>query len=125
MLSTRVAGDITTPVGKAHFTIECKKEKDGTWIRLLKVGAAEMVDSVHQGWRTCCFTSFPNFCKELKSRFTHVDAGLHFNCTKEKENNFNYLLYTRWHPLDRVIVSLDNFAKAFTPDNMLEALRIE
>ncbi len=39
---TRVAGDITTPVGsKFPFTIECKKEKDGTWIRLLRYGQVE------------------------------------------------------------------------------------
>ncbi|UNY49072.1 hypothetical protein sp82g_135 [Bacillus phage SP82G] len=45
---------------------------------------------------------------------------------KRKENNFNYfIIHTVGVPYKRVVVSLDDFTKAFTPEDVLEALGVE
>ncbi|ACI91024.1 gp24.1 [Bacillus phage SPO1] len=127
---SRVAGDITTPVdSKFPFTVECKKREGWDLDQVIK-GTGQ----VEKWWTQCIGDServelrpFLIFAKNFNPDYCMLKYDDFISLArKRKENNFNYfIIHTVGVPYKRVVVSLDDFTKAFTPEDVLEALGVE
>lgn len=128
---TRIAGDITTPKeSKFPFTVECKKREGWDLDQVIKgTGQVEkwwsqcIGDSEKVGLKPMLIFSRnfnPDYCMIKYEDF------IAFARLKKEVNNFNFFVVHRVGlPYKRVIVSLEDFTKAFTKEDVLNTFGIK